>query len=77
MQVTPEMRASFDKVAVGAVVAAQKMLRANPTLNPTDAYRLAFAFALEQYVMLMVTSYQVQLDQALSLMQLLKKKDNQ
>lgn len=56
--ITENMRKSFDQAASSAVANAQAMIRANPEMLPTEAYKLAFAFTME----LWVTSFIMQLE---------------
>lgn len=58
MKITDNMRKSFDDCANGAIDAAQAMIKANPDIKPTDAYRLAISFAME----LWVTSFMMQIE---------------
>lgn len=61
MQITPKDREMFDTMAQRIVATAQETIRNTPGINPTDAYRLAIAAALEQHTTTLLTLTQLKL----------------
>lgn len=58
MQVPPQIRKRLDTLADEAVKRAQEMIKANPEISPTLAYKLAFTWQLEQWTIELNTKFE-------------------
>lgn len=67
MRVPPQIRKRLDNLADEAITRAQEMIKANPEINPTLAYKLAFTWQLEHaLIMAYLAGYRAGRDKPLA-----------